>query len=72
MARVIEHNLAGINQEHWKNRIDRCLYGSTSSEILGDISVTLQELLNSKLTMPYKDRCLVKETLEETNKLLNQ
>ncbi len=70
--RIIVKNLEAINQKHWKDRVDCCLYGSTSGEILGDISVALQELLNSKLDMPEQDCNLVQETLTETNTLLTK
>lgn len=71
-VRVVVQKLDTLGHEEWRDRVDGCLFGTTSGEIFCNIGVTLKELIGAQRGLRDEDQRLVQEILEEADKLLNQ
>ena len=71
-VRVVVQKLDMLGHEEWRDRVDGCLFGTTSGEILCNIGVTLEELIGAKLALPEECQRLVQDTRDEAVRLFNQ
>ena len=71
-VRVVVQKLDTLGHEQWRDRVDGCLFGTTSSEVLCNIAATLEELIGAQLALPDEEQRLVQEILEEAQELFNQ